>query len=124
MSVKDSLFVHYLNKHLTRPLIFSIQEKCTMIIDSSFVSEKFNQLNRARKDAFIFYLKEKKVDKQINISGGKNVIPYDGFSFYKIEYKGEFPESLIKAYEQMNDLNNEAPRKKFKQDRRNNGARL
>jgi hypothetical protein len=123
MSVKDSLFIHYLDKHLTHPHIFSIQEKCTMIIDSSFVNAKFEQLIRERKNAFIYYFKEKKVEKQISMSVGNNVIPYDGFSFYKIEYKGEFPEPLIKAYEQMNDLNNEAPRKKFKQDRKNNAKR-
>ncbi|MGZ5273618.1 MAG: DUF748 domain-containing protein [Kaistella sp.] len=124
MSVKDSLFVHYLNKHITDPLIFSIQEKCTMIIDSSFVNAKFEQLIRERKKAFNFYFKEKKVEKQFNISLDKNMIPYNGFSFYKIQYKGEFPEPLIKAYEQMNDLNNEAPRKKFKQYRKKNESAI
>jgi hypothetical protein len=52
------------------------------------------------------------------------VIPYNGFSFYKIEYHGEIPESLINAYQEMNDLNNEAPRKKYKQERRKNQSRL
>ena len=95
-----------------------------MIIDSSLVNAKFKQLNNERKNTFVFYFKEKKVEKQFNISPGENVIPYDGFSFYKIEYKGEFPEPLIKAYEQMNDLNNEAPRKKFKQYRKKNESAI
>jgi hypothetical protein len=30
-------------------------------------------------------------------------VPYNGFSFYKIVYKGEIPESLKKAYSQMNE---------------------
>ena len=62
--------------------------------------------------------RKKGVDKQINIAKGENVIPYNGFSFYQIEYKGEFPETLIKAYGKMNDLNEEAPRKKFNAERK------
>ena len=57
------------------------------------------------------------MDNRVKILKGEQVVPYNGFSFYKIEYKGEFPESLIKAYHNMNELNNEAPRKKFKQER-------
>ncbi len=44
------------------------------------------------------------------------------FHIYKIDYKGEFPESLIKAYQKMNELNDEAPRKKFKQERKKSGG--
>ena len=54
----------------------------------------------------------------------ENVIPYNGFSFYKIEYKGEFPESLLKAYQKMNELDNEIPRKKFEKERKKNGSQL
>ncbi|MFI5220069.1 MAG: hypothetical protein ACHQNT_11350, partial [Bacteroidia bacterium] len=82
------------------------------------INAKFKQLNQERENAFIFYFKEKKVEKQINFSEGENVIPYNGFSFYKIEYKGEFPEPLIKAYREMNELNDEAPRDKFKKERK------
>ena len=32
--------------------------------------------------------------------------------------KGEYPESLIKAYQKMNELNEKAPRKKFKEERK------
>jgi hypothetical protein len=118
MSVKDSLFVHYLNRHIKDSLIFTIQEKCTRIIDSAFINGKFKQLNIERENAFISYFKKRELGKRVKISQGENVIPYNGFSFYKIEYKGEFPESLIKSYQLMNELNNEAPRKKFKQERK------
>jgi hypothetical protein len=50
---------------------------------------------------------------------GQNVIPYNGFSFYKIVYQGEFPESLIKAYQKMNDLNDEELRNKYEMERKN-----
>jgi hypothetical protein len=124
MSVKDSLFVLYLNRHLKDSLIFTIQEKCSMIIDSSFINTKFNQLTTERETALNEYFKKRGVDKRIKISQGEYVIPYNGFSFYKIEYHGEFPESLIKAYKEMNELNNEAPRKKYKQERKINQSRL
>ena len=117
MSVKDSLFTLYLNKHEKDSLVFTVQEKCTSIIDSAFVNTKFDQLNKERENAFIHYFKIKGVDNRVKILKGENVIPYNGFSFYKIEYKGEFPEFLLKAYQKMNELNNEAPRKKFKQER-------
>ena len=48
----------------------------------------------------------------------KDVIPYNGFSFYKIDYNDKLPQSLIDAYHQMKELNNEAPRKKFKDERK------
>jgi len=118
ISVKDSLFVHYLNKQINDYLVFTIQEKCTRIIDSSIINTKFGQLNKERENAFITYFKKREVENRVKISTGENVIPYNGFSFYKIEYKGEFPEYLIKAYQQMNELNSEAPRRKFRQERK------
>jgi hypothetical protein len=121
LSVKDSLFVHYLDKQINDSMIFSIQEKCTRTIDSAFVNTKFEQLNKERKNSFISYFREREVEKRVKISTGENVIPYNGFSFYKIEYKGEFPESIIKAYQQMNEFNDEAPRKIFKQERKKIG---
>lgn len=120
MSVKDSLFVHYLNKQVNDSMLFTIQDKCSKLIDSGIINAKFKQLNTERENAFISYFKKREVEKQITISRGENIIPYNGFSFYKIEYKGEFPEPLIKAYREMNELNNEAPRKKFKKERKEN----
>lgn len=118
MSVKDSLFFHYLSKQIKDTLVFTIQEKCTRIIDSAIINDKFEQLKKGREIAFISYFKEREVADQVKTFSSKNIIPYNGFSFYKIEYKGEFPEYLIKAYQQMDELNNEAPRKKFKKERK------
>ena len=118
MSVKDSLFVSYLNNHLKDSLIFTIQGKCAGLIDSSFINTKFYQLMKARENAFLYYFKKKGVGKQVKFLNGENVIPYNGFSFYRIEYKGQFPEFLLKAYQKMNELNNETPRKKFKLERK------
>jgi hypothetical protein len=124
MSVKDSSFVNYLNNKIKDSIVFTIQEKCTRIIDSATVNAKFEELKRERKNVFVSYFKKRKVEGQLRILSDENVIPYNGFSFYKIEYEGEFPEFLIKAYQQMNEFNNEAPRKKFKKDRQKTSSEL
>ena len=118
MSVKDSLFVHYLNSQIKDSLVFTIQGKCYRIIDSSFINTKFSRLNAERETAFINQFKKRDVDRRIKISKGEFIIPYNGFSFYKIEYKGEIPESLIEAYKKMNEFDSESPRKKYKQKRK------
>ena len=64
--------------------------------------------------------KKKGVENRIKIYTAENNIPYNGFSFYKIVYKGELPAALTKAYRKMNGLNNEAPRKKYKKERKQN----
>jgi hypothetical protein len=119
MSVKDTLFIKYLRKLVNDSLVFTIQEKCSRIIDSSFVNNELIKLNVERKKVFLAYFEKKKVDKQIHFSKAENVIPYNGFSFYKIYYSGETPEPLIKAYNQMSELNDKAPREKFKSERKN-----
>jgi hypothetical protein len=124
MSVKDSLFVHYLNKKVGGNMLFTIQEKCNKFIGSAIVNAKFKQLNKEREDSFISQFKKKGVQNRVKIYTGENNTPYNGFSFYKILYKGEIPESLIKAYRKMNELNDEAPRKKFKNDRKKNRKAL
>lgn len=124
MSAKDSTFVRYLNKQVNDTLLFTIQEKCYVLIDSAKVNAKLERLNRERETAFINFFKEKKVDKQVKFSGSENVIPYNGYSYYKINYNGEIPKSLIKAYHTMNELNDEPPREKFKQERQSTGQKV
>jgi len=120
MSIKDASFVHYLNNKVHDPMIFTIQEKCNKLVGSARINSKFKQLNLERKEAFISQFKKSAVENRVKILADENKIPYNGFSFYKIIYKGELPRSLIRAYKQMNELNNEAPRKLFKAERINN----
>ena len=124
MSIKDSLFIHYLNKAVNDPMIFSVQEKCEKLLNSSIVNDKLKELKKERITAFMAYFKEKGLEKQIKIYDSQNVIPYNGFSFYKIVYKNEFPEYLIEAHQKMNELNSEKPRKKFKKERDKNKKNL
>jgi hypothetical protein len=123
MSVKNPSFIAFLNKRVNDSLIFTTQEKCTKIVDSSIINSKFQQLNKKREDAFRDYFRQKKADSRLKFMKGENIIPYNGFSFYKIEYKGDFPDYLIKAYKQMNQLNDEVPRRKFQQERKSVGKK-
>jgi hypothetical protein len=119
MSVKDSLFVHYVNKQVGDSLLFTIQEKCNKFIGPDMVNARFRQLNEERENAFMLCFKKKAVENRVKMFADGNTIPYNGFSFFKIVYKGEFPEALLKAYRQMDVLNNAAPRKRFEKERNN-----
>ncbi len=118
MSVKNTPFVLYLDKVLNDSMLFTIQAKCDRFIGGNVINSKFSQLNKAREEAFIFYFKEKDVDKRVKMHIGENNIPYNGFSFYKINYKDDFPKSLIDAHQKMDELDEEAPRKQYKKERR------
>ena len=118
MSIKDAGFNKYLNDKIKDSLVFTVQEKCARIIDSSLVNKKFEQLSEQRKFAFMDEFRNKGVVKQVKFSHPQDFVPYNGFSFYKIEYKGDFPEDLLKAYKEMDEYDNEAPREKFKKERK------
>ena len=124
MSALDSLFVHYLNKQVNDTMLFTVQAKCIKFIGSSFINDKFKLLNEERERSFILPFKKKNVENRVKIYPGENEIPYNGFSFYKIVYKGEFPESLLKAYHEINELNKVAPRKRFEKEREKNNTLL
>jgi len=114
MSAKDAQFIKYLNRQTNDSMLYTIQGKCARLIGGNLIDNKFRQLNKERENIFIAFFKDRGVEKRVKISSGESVIPYNGFSFYKIDYKGDYPEALIKAYRNINELNNEAPRKIFK----------
>ena len=84
MSVKDPVFVKYLNKQVNDTMLFTIQGKCSRYIGSALVDKRFRQLNTEREDAFMLLFKNKALEKRVKIHTGENTIPYDGFSFFKI----------------------------------------
>jgi|WetSurMetagenome_2_1015567.scaffolds.fasta_scaffold07157_3 hypothetical protein len=120
MSVKDSLFVRYITEHAHDSMLFTIQQKCANYLGSDVVNRRYKQLNAEREATFMTGFKKEGVEARVHIHQDESTIPFNGFSYYKIAYKGEFPESLLKAYQKMNELNNEPPRKKFKKDRKKN----
>jgi len=118
MSVKDIKFISYLNKQTADSMLFTTQDKCGRFLGGTIVEIRYNQLNKERETSFISYFKDRNVEKRIIISAARNVIPYNGFSFYKIVYNGEFPKKLMDAYLKMNELNDRAPRNLFNKERK------
>jgi len=118
ISVKDSDFVHYLNKKLKRSLVFTIQDKCSNIVDSNVVNTQFNLLCKSRENLFLSFFKEKGVADRVKFVHAQDIIPYNGFSFYRLEYKGDIPDYLISAYKKIDELNNETPRGKYEKERK------
>jgi hypothetical protein len=120
MSVKDSSFMYYLDKHKTDKLMFTVQEKAAAIVPNALVEKRFLELRKQRENTFREYFKENDMGKQIKIMKPQNIIPYNGFSYFKIDYKGEIPGKLKEAYEDMEKYNDEEPRKKYKAARGKN----
>ncbi|MBK7027819.1 MAG: hypothetical protein IPH45_00745 [Bacteroidales bacterium] len=78
----------------------------------------FEKLNKERWELFISCFPDKAVSQRIHRHKAVSTIPFNGYSYYKLSYKGTLPSSLLKAYEKMNDLNSEAPRSRFRKYRR------
>lgn len=114
MSIKDGLFVSYLNHHSQDSLLFTIQDKCNKLLSSSFIDAQLKSLNQNRINVFMSYFSDFPETSKVQLMPAISTVPYNGYSFYKISYQGEFPEKLLKAYGKMNRLNNEAPRDKYK----------
>lgn len=117
MSVKDPGFIEYLHHQVNDSLLFTVQDKCYRLIDSKLINIKLSQLNSSRKNSFLSFFANGDVQNRVKVFPAVNIIPYNGFSFYKIAYDGEIPKSLIKAYRKINDLNERSPRNKIKNKR-------
>lgn len=105
-------------------MVFTIQEKCTRLVNTSLLKSSLNTLLSERESTFMNYFKEKNVDKRVRLLSAKNEIPYNGFSYYKIEYKGTIPDYLMKAYQQMVEFNENEPRSKFQKERKESKTKL
>ena len=114
MSAKDAGFIAYLNRQTHDEMLFTTQWKCARLLGAAKVDAKYRELNKERENIFLAYFKDRNVENRVRISAGTSVIPYNGFSFYKIEYKGVYPDDLVKAYHKMNGFNDESPRNIFK----------
>jgi hypothetical protein len=117
MSSKDKKFLQYMDNSLKNPILLTLQEKCYKYIGKEIVDERFKQLQEDRNKAFMYFFKQNKTDRRIEILKPRNEIPFDWFSYFRIEYKGEVPEALKEAYQKLYQANSEPPRRKFFQFR-------
>ncbi len=111
MSVKDSLFVGYIDKQVNNNRLFTLQNKCNALIGSANLDAKLIGLSNERKNSFMDRFMQKGVENHVTVHPEKITTPYNGYSFYKIVYKGELPKHLAKVYQEMDELNADAPKR-------------
>lgn len=117
MSIKDSLFLAYLDKQINDSLMFTVQEKCARFVGPKIIQTKYNQLKKMREEKFLAEFQEKGLENRVKILPAKSVVPFNGFTYFEIDYEGDFPDKVKKAYQRMNQLNNQPPRDKYKDER-------
>lgn len=120
MSIKDANFLKYLDSQVKDKLLFSVQQKAAVMIKPELVDARYNALNKARITKFLSYFEEEKVQNQVKINKNVSEIPFNGFSYYDIEFKGEIPDYIQDAFEKMEELDNSKPREKYKLRRKKN----
>ena len=120
MNPKDPAFVKYLDNYARDTMLFTVQDKCDRLINTAAINKKFNQLVKNRETLFTKYFKENQTDKQVKIFKYKNTIPFNGFSYFKIDYKGNIPDSLMAAYDKLIELYDEPARVKYLQFQKGN----
>ena len=118
MSVKDPDLVRHISKNLSDTVMFTLHEKCINFVGKEIVNKQMKQLIKNRETAFREIFIANGTESQMSVRATQNDIPYNGFSYFKLEYPGEIPNSLRRAYQRMNDLNDEVPRKKYLNRRR------
>ncbi len=116
LAIRDSSFIRYLNSRVKDKLLFTLQEKCARLIGNEIINSKLKKLNNSRQQIFMDYFKKRGVADRVRMQEIKNTIPFDGFSYYEIQYKGDIPPDLLKAYQKMNELNAESPRIKYRKE--------
>ena len=122
MSVKDGALVKYLSRNLSDTVMFTLQEKCINFVGTDVVNARFKKLVKDREASFRHYFVKNGTNERVKIYASESNIPYNGFSYFKLGYPGEIPKALRKAYEKMNDLNDETPRKKYLERRKKEAA--
>ena len=108
MSIKDSLFIKCLDKHCDALRVFTVQEKCKVFVGNARVDKKFNELLKQREIAFKLFFKENETNKRVKIHPSKYIIPFNGFSYFKLKYNNDSPEALTSAYEKRDELKKDA----------------
>lgn len=117
ISIKDPGFLKYLDDQVKSATLFTVQHKAAQMIKQSVVNARFEDLVKARQATFLEMFKEENLDKRVKFLSNKNVVPFDGFSFYEITYKGDFPDYLREAYDKMDEFDDLSPRKKYRKKR-------
>jgi hypothetical protein len=113
LTFKDHALRKFLDGSLKKPELLTLQEKCYRVVGKEIVERDYKALVEKRREAFLKYFKDNKSDERVEILNVKNEVPYNWFSYYDINYKGEVPESLAKAFRKLYEINSEPPRREY-----------
>lgn len=102
MSMREPGFLAALDK-TADPLMFTIQEKCGVWIDSNEVNAVYNNILKTRQRNFTRIFEIEDVMKQVKFKPQRTEAPRSGFSNYHIEYSADIPEKLEEAMEKLLD---------------------
>jgi len=121
MSIKDSAFVKFLDKWADDSMLFTIQDKCKKIVGEEAVNRYFSRLDKEREKEFLSYFDSSAL-KQVKIRPAQYGVPFNGFSNYKLIYTGDLPPDLLKAYWNMNEIDNGTIRDPYRKQRNKDKA--
>jgi hypothetical protein len=94
-SVKDSLFVRYLDRVANKDgLVFANELKCWILVGESKVNKEYEELVATRKKQIMDYFADKNTSERITFEKAVSTIPPSGFSHCIFRYRGEEPEVL------------------------------
>ncbi|HLP71601.1 MAG TPA: DUF748 domain-containing protein [Bacteroidales bacterium] len=113
MSTNDHSFKKFLNSKFNDPAMLTLQERCYRFVGSDVVNQKYKQLIRLREESFVSYFRKNNTDDRIEMLKLKEEMPVNWFSYYRLNYKGDIPESLREAFNKLFELNSEPPRKEY-----------
>ena len=123
MSIRDSMFSRYLDGMTAGQLIFSIQGKCKYYVGEDVIDRRYAELITERRNTFMTFF-EGDLAHRIKMKAYKTIIPFDGFSYYRIDYNGNIPGKLLDAYNEINEINDKKPRRQYLNARKANGGVL
>lgn len=120
MSIKDPGFLIYLNTQVKDPTLFTVQDKSLRMVGAKRINMLFNLLIKKRELAFKSAFIKANVMQQVQWVNTEYTVPYSGFSYFDINYRGEMPDYLIEAFDKMNKLNSKDPREAYQGKRKRN----
>ncbi len=120
ISMKDPAFIKYIDKLVKDSLLFTMQSKFEKIISKETVQKKLDQLMKEREQMFLAEFNDAGISGHVILKKESKKTPFNWFSLYRIQYNGKLPDDLIEANQKMNELNDKAPRKEFREARRRN----
>jgi hypothetical protein len=122
LDIRDPSFTTYLNEKAGKDWP-TLQEKCSRVVGAKLVERKLKQLNKQRRDLFLSFF-EVGAAKRVRWLAVKDTVPFNGFSQYRIHFQEELPRKVEEAYEKMNELDSNSPRRRFKAVRDRNRRQL